>query len=85
MGANAARDFAEQGVDLTTALTWHLQSNHYPPVPVVLVRTCIEAIDFAIDDNWEDLVELPEGVTFKGQPVAPVWAIVENYHLDAWL
>jgi len=62
-----------------------LTSNHYPPVPAMMVPTCIEAIDLANDGEWDSLVSLPEGVLWKGQAVSPVHAIVEQHHLETWI
>jgi hypothetical protein len=49
-----------------------------------MVQPCVEAI-FAVNDwNADKDIELPEGVSYKGSPTAPAWAIVEQHHLDAW-
>jgi hypothetical protein len=85
MGAIQAQGMVDLGVDLETAITWHLQHNHFPPVPVSMVPVCIEALDWCNDDEPNTLVDLPEGVTFKGRPQAPAWAIVEQHHLDPWV
>ena len=83
MGYNTALDLTE--LDLEVALGYHLQGNHYPPVPLSMVPVCIEAIDFAHDDMWDETIEMPEGVSYKGDSHAPAWAIIEQHHLDAWL
>jgi hypothetical protein len=88
MGSLTARDLAYLGNedgDLRTALSWHLTSNHFPPVPTIMVDTCIEAINNANDGEWDKLVSLPEGVGYKGLTVAPTHAIVEQHHLDSFL
>lgn len=61
MGSLAAYDMAEQGVDIDVALSWHLRSNHYPPVPQAFVATCKEAIRLAQEEDWDEEVELPMG------------------------
>jgi hypothetical protein len=85
MGSNFASDLA--GIDALTldqAVAIHLQSNHYPPVPLSMVEPCVKAI-FAVND-WraDESIDLPEGVLYRGMTSAPAWAIVENHHLDAW-
>jgi hypothetical protein len=50
-----------------------------------MVPVCIEAIDNANEGNWEELVKLPEGVFWKGEPTAPTSAIVEQHHLEFWI
>lgn len=79
--AMAAEDF----LPLEAQLRWHLQSNHYPPVPSSMVPVCIEAIDEANEGNWDSAITLPEGVSWKGLTEAPVHAIVEAHHLDTWI
>ncbi|NBR25386.1 MAG: hypothetical protein EBU08_16755 [Micrococcales bacterium] len=87
MGSNMAYDLAsdELGLDLEMALSMHLQSNHYPPVPLSMVQPCIEAIDAYWDEDYNKLIEMPEGVSYRGDRYAPAHAIVEQHHLDAWL
>jgi hypothetical protein len=50
-----------------------------------MVPVCIEAIDFANDEMWDETIEMPDGITYKGDTCAPVWAIVEAHHLHAWI
>ena len=83
MGYNTALDFAE--LDLEQGIAYHLQGNHYPPVPLSMVQPCIEAIDAYYDESYDKLIEMPEGVSYKGNTHAPAWAIIEQHHLDAWL
>ena len=86
MGSLQAREMAELGADnLEQALAWHLQSNHFPPVPKMMVPICIEAIDAGNEGNWDGEIALPEGVGYKGRTVAPVWAIIEQHHLEPWI
>jgi hypothetical protein len=84
MGYNTALDLSNE-LDLEVALGYHLQGNHYPPVPLSMVEPCIEAIDAYWDEDFDRAIEMPEGVSYKGQTHAPAWAIVEQHHLAAWL
>ena len=84
MGYNTALDLSNQ-LDLEVALGYHLQGNHYPPVPLSMVQPCIEAIDAYYEDDYNKLIEMPKGVSYKGESHAPAWAIIEQHHLDAWL
>ena len=72
-------------VDLRTALSWHLGSNHYPPVPSSMIDPCIEAIENAEFGDWDAEVKLPEGVLWRGEEYAPTWAMVDQHHLDAFI
>jgi hypothetical protein len=86
MGSTLANDLATMPeLDLESAIGYHLQGNHYPPVPLSMVQPCIDAIDAIWEDNYNQLIEMPEGVSYKGQTHAPAWAIAEQHHLDAWL
>ena len=87
MGSNLAYDLAsdELGLDLETAIGYHLQGNHYPPVPLSMVEPCIEAIDAYYEEDYNKLIEMPEGVFYRGDRYAPAYAIVQQHHLNAWL
>jgi len=86
MGSTLANDLATMPeLDLEFAIGYHLQGNHYPPVPLSMVQPCIDAIDAIWEDNYNKLIELPEGVKWRGETHAPAYAIAENHHLDAWL
>ena len=84
MGSLQAQEMAEM-LEIESAIAWHLQSNHFPPIPQSMVQPCIEAINNAIAGEWTKLVSLPEGVGYKGLTAAPTDAIIEQHHLDAWV
>ena len=89
MGNNFATELADNDLfpelDLETAIGYHLQGNHYPPVPLSMVEPCIEAIDAYYDEDYNKLIEMPEGVSYRGSKYAPAYAIIEQHHLEAWL
>lgn len=85
MGSNMAYDLAESVIDIHQSITMHLRSNHYPPVPYSMVQPCIDAIYACDEQEYDKLIELPEGVFWRGQSSAPAHAIVEGHHLEAWL
>lgn len=89
MGSNFANDLASNDLldlDLHTQIEIHLRGNHYPPVPVSMVQPCIDAID-AYNDNYDTnkMIDLPEGVSWRGADRAPAWALIDAHHLEAWL
>ena len=84
MGYTTAVSLAED-VSLDTGIAYHLQSNHYPPVPVAMVQPCIEAIEAYQEEDFDRSISLPEGISWRGQTSCPASAIVEAHHLDAWL
>lgn len=84
MGHLAATDMAAHAT-LDQALAWHLTANHYPPVPVSMVPVCIAAIEAIEDWDADRLIDLPEGIEWRGQTSAPARAIAEAHHLDAFI
>ena len=86
MGSITAIDLAESvELSLEDQIGIHLTSNHYPPVPKSMVPVCIDAIDKANEGDWEAMVKLPEGVSWKGQVEAPAYSIIEAHHLEFWI
>jgi len=81
------RAFAEsvQDLDLEVAIGYHLQGNHYPPVPLSMVEPCMDAIEAAWNEDWNLEISMPDGVLYKGKTSAPAWAIIEQHHLDPWI
>ena len=86
MGNNLATELADGilGLNMENAIGMHLRGNHYPPVPLSMVKPCIEAIDAYWEENVEKHIELPKGVLWRGESYAPAWALIESHHLDAW-
>jgi hypothetical protein len=82
MGSVTAIGLADSVLDLETQLAYHLQGNHYPPVPLSMVQPCIEAIDAAYDEDYNREIEMPEGITYKGKTTAPAHAIINQHHLN---
>ena len=82
MGSVTAIGLADSVLDLETQLGYHLQGNHYPPVPLSMVQPCIEAIDAAYDEDYYREIKMPEGITYKGNNTAPTHAIIDQHHLS---
>lgn len=91
MGSMTAMAIAETETTLEQQLSWHLQGNHYPPIPQAMIPVCIEAIDAYWEDDTNRLIPLPkmeDGFQIRwrdGNTSAPAWAVIEHAHLDAWL
>jgi hypothetical protein len=84
MGNMMSQDLAENVIDIRQSIAIQLRSNHYPPVPLSMVEPCIEAIYAVSDGDYDKQIELPEGITWRGNTQAPASAIVEGHHLYAW-
>jgi hypothetical protein len=82
MGSVTVIGLADSVLDLETQIAYHLQGNHYPPVPLSMVQPCIDAIDAMYAEESDTPIALPEGITYKGRTTAPAWAIVEQHHLS---
>ncbi len=70
MGRLGAVAFAEQveegNASLRQALAWHLQSNHYPPIPTFFIPTCVAAIEAGNDGEWDLDIPLPRACATHG-------------------
>jgi hypothetical protein len=85
MGSNFAYDLATvPELNLEASIGYHLQGNHYPPVPLSMVQPCIDAIDAYWEDDLDREIELPVGILWRGETYSPAYAIIEAHHLDAW-
>lgn len=84
MGRMALEGMLEEA-DRDVALRWHLQSNHFPPVPLSMMDPCKAAIAAAEEEEWERRIELPEGCTWRGEDSAPASAIIRSHHLEGFL
>ncbi len=86
MGSVTAIGLADTTLDLETQLAYHLKGNHYPPVPVEMVKPCIEAIDAFYDEDFDRMIDMPMvgdfQILYKGMSHAPASAIVEQHHLE---
>lgn len=84
MGMATAVDDGD--VSLERALDYHLSHNHYPPVPSEMIPVCIKAIEVANEDGpWDAEIKLPNGIFYRNGTTAPVGAIIEQHHLQAFI
>jgi hypothetical protein len=88
MGAQSTRGILEAAnsglVSLPSEaiLHWHLQSNHYPPLPVSLVPACQRAIELVAGDQGQTRVRLPKGLVGRdGRRSVVAEDLVEAVHL----
>jgi hypothetical protein len=84
MGHLQANDM-QNFVEFDTRLRWHLQSNHYPPVPDAMYEPCVAAIDAANEDDYDRTIDLTGIAQYRGGNTAPAWAIIEAHHLDTFI
>jgi hypothetical protein len=83
MGGLQAAEFAnlvsEGQVSLDNALTWHLQSNHYPPVHLDFLPIAKQAIEYANGGDYDTIISMPNGIDKS------VAQIIEGLHLESFL
>ena len=86
MGNNLSTELAsgELNITMRDSIAIQLQNNHYPPVPLSMIEPCIEAIEAINEMEYDKLITLPDGITWRDKPTAPAWAIVEGHHLQEW-
>jgi hypothetical protein len=72
--------------DLDTALRWHFQSNCFPPVPVQMVEPAKAAIAAVVDDEADQLIDLPEGVSHRRYGTQmPAGVFCDEMRLEAFV
>lgn len=81
MGHIQALEYAK----LESGLIMHLRHNHYPPLPYEILGPAKRAIKNAQAGQWDKMVKLPPGTTYKGSKQAPTWACVDAWHLHSWV
>ena len=87
MGRLFAEELAngEITLDLDQQLAIHFSSNCYPPVPHSMIEPAKEAISMINQGFFNEMISLPDGVTYQGNDSARAYKIAENFRLDAWI
>jgi hypothetical protein len=96
MGYNTAYDLAnDDSLDFEQAISLHLRANHYPAIPIIMVKACIEAIKAHREEDFERTIEMPfdgedkhgrpQRVLYKGKTEAPASALIRYANLQAWV
>jgi len=62
-------------------LEWRLTSNHYPPLPTILIDACREALAALRDEESDRKIDMPEGIQFRGKDSATASEIADSAHL----
>jgi len=75
----------ELGLSLEQQISLHFKTNCYPPIPQQMVPTAIEALDNANNGEWQNMIKLPEGVTFRGYNEVATYQVIDSYYLAHWV
>lgn len=79
MGYKVGTEIADSPLDLEAKMDWHLTGNHYPPIDKVFIPVAIDAIQRANTNNWDDVLEYPNGLR------RTVLYTVDNLHLEPFI
>ena len=84
MGSLQAAEMAEL-MPMEDAIKWHLKVNHYPQIPSSMVKPCLDAIDAYWEDDIDREIQMPDGISYRGETTVAAREIIISCHLDAWL
>ena len=86
MGRLYAEGIRETETSLEQQLAWHFTGNCYPPVPLQMIPVAVAAIEAIVSDGeWDRMIDLPEGVSFRGSDQVRAADVADQFRLDAWL
>jgi hypothetical protein len=85
MGLSTAIGIANTELSIEDQIAWHFRVNCYPPVPVEMVPTAVEAVSAYWEDDLDRMIPLPEGVSFRGKDSVSASNVISSYRLDAWV
>lgn len=84
MGYSAAVAM-RQALRYDAALVWHLQYNHYPPLPIAFAPLCKQAIAHVNDGDSDARLRLPRGITVNGKRTMTASQCVELCNLASFM
>ncbi len=78
MGRLQASEMASK-LSQDQSIRWHLKYNHFPPISTDFVDCCKKAINAGKTEQWDRLIELPNGKLLTAS------GIIDGLHLEEWL
>jgi hypothetical protein len=85
MGHTTAVAISELDIPLKEQIEIHLVSNFYPPIPRFMAQACVDALNAYWEEDTNRMIDMPNGVIYRGSTSAPAWAVVEQHRLSPWL
>ena len=86
MGYSTALSLAtDPHMSLEDAISIHFSSNCYPPIPQFMVQSAIAAVVAVSAGDYDEVIELPMGVTYKDSPYVDAGTFVDAHRLDAFI
>lgn len=85
MGLSTAMGITELDLSLEEQISYHFSVNCYPPIPKEMIPVATEAINAYWEEDYQKLVQLPEGVEFRdGSTKITAAQAIESLRLEAW-
>lgn len=85
MGLSTAMGIADLELSLEDQIGMHFSANCYPPIPRQMIPVAVAAINAYWDEDYQRLVDLPEGVEFRdGSTSITAIQAIESLRLEAW-
>lgn len=85
MGRQTAEVISELDMPLQKQIEMHLSYNFYPAIPKFMAQACVDALNAYWEEDINRMIDMPEGVLYKGSTSAPAWAVVDQHRLGPWL
>lgn len=83
MFVEGIKDLTE--LQLEDMVSIHFSSNCYPPIPQFMVDCAVAAITVCNQGDYDEVIELPMGVTYKGSQFVDAYTFVEQHRLEGFL
>ena len=72
-------------LELEDWVSMHFQSNCYPPIPQIMVQCAVAAIVACNKGDYNEVIELPMGVTYRDSQFVDAWTLIEQHRLEGFL
>jgi hypothetical protein len=72
-------------LELEDWVSLHFQSNCYPPIPQIMVQSAVAAIVACNKGDYNEVIELPMGVTYRDSQFCDAWTLIEQHRLEGFL
>ena len=72
-------------IELEDMVSMHFQSNCYPPIPQFMVQSAVAAIVACNQGDYNEVIQLPHGVTYRGSEFVDAATFVEQHRLEGFV
>ena len=86
MGSMFVEGLKELGdIQLEDMVSMHFASNMYPPIPQIMVQSAVAAINACNYGDYNETIELPMGVSYRGSQFVDAATYVEQHRLEGFV